>query len=62
VICKLAPVDVGVGRLFPGWANSVFFQGGQKDFFQGGQQWRNFILPTPKLREKHFYTNKVMAK
>ena len=37
------------------WASEEFFQG-------GGQQWWNFILPTPKLREKHFYTERLLAK
>jgi len=34
--------------------NCGFFQGGPKGFFQRGQSWWIFILPTPKLRKRQF--------
>jgi len=33
-----------------------------KRFFHAGQQWRNFVSPTPKLSETHFSTEKIIAK
>jgi len=46
---------------FPGGQWSIFAAGGQKDFFRG-ETLVNFILPTLKLREKHFYTKMLTVK
>ena len=54
---------------FEPWESQGSFPGGPKvgfsrewpiRFFQGGQQWLNLILLTPKLREKYF--KRLMAK
>jgi len=43
--------------------NCWVFQGMTKQIFcMGGQQWWNFILPNPKLREEHFSDENLTVK
>ena len=62
-VLKKKPITTGVGRIFFQKGPIVDLSGGwQKWYFPGDQQWWNFILPTPTLREKHFSTAKLTAK
>jgi len=64
------PASMGVGIIFPGGGqpnNSGYFQWVAKGIFQEGPTVmklgkKNISITTPKSREKHFYTNKLLAK
>jgi len=48
---QIATVAMSVEGFFPGEPVVNLSKELPKGFFQGGQQWLNFALPIPKLRE-----------